>query len=62
MKTEQVKATTEIKSNIEVGSTVVREIDTSLRLIGSSCKLASRCLAIWGMVLRTNWHLHFCFF
>ena len=31
MKTEQVKATTEIKSNIEVGSTVVREIDTSLK-------------------------------
>ena len=29
MKTEQVKATTEIKTNIEVGSTVAREIDTS---------------------------------
>jgi hypothetical protein len=31
MKTEQVKATTEIKTNIEVGSTVVREVDTSLK-------------------------------
>ena len=29
MKTEQVKAITEIKTNIEVGSTVTRELDTS---------------------------------
>ena len=29
MKIEQIKATTEIKTNIEVGSTVAREIDTS---------------------------------
>jgi hypothetical protein len=29
MKTEQRQATTEIKTNIEVGSTVAREIDTS---------------------------------
>ena len=30
MKIEQIKATTEIKTNIEVGSTLAREVDTSL--------------------------------